>query len=164
MAKYLARNWHAVQATWGSFRGSWAVTRDCKPSMAIALSVTIDSPGDTRATQKVTQACRYCSSFIILKVFVLQSGKTKADAMVQSVIILVFTALASSFVWWRSRFKICRMCRSRIRRWASVCHLLRSRVSCGSTGVFPIPPFVHGEVVWPGRSGVFESARERSED
>jgi hypothetical protein len=37
--------------------------------------------------------------------------------------ILVFTALASSFLWWRSRFKICRRCRSRIRRWASICHI-----------------------------------------
>jgi len=42
--------------------------------------------------------------------------------MIQNVIILVFTAL-SSFLWWRSRFKICRRCRSRIRRWASVCHI-----------------------------------------
>jgi hypothetical protein len=25
--------------------------------------------------------------------------------------------------WWRSRFKICRRCRSRIRRWVSVCHV-----------------------------------------
>src|SRR5215831_19280771 len=43
--------------------------------------------------------------------------------MFQKVVILVFTALASSFLWWRSRFKICRRCRSRIRRWASVCHV-----------------------------------------
>jgi hypothetical protein len=36
-------------------------------------------------------------------------------AMLQNVIILVFTALASLFLCWRSRFKICRRCRSRIR-------------------------------------------------
>jgi hypothetical protein len=41
--------------------------------------------------------------------------------MLQNVVILVFTALASSVVWWRSRFKICRRCRSRIR--PSVCHV-----------------------------------------
>src|SRR5262249_29924712 len=43
--------------------------------------------------------------------------------MFQKVVILVFTTLASSFLWWRSRFKICRRCRSRIRRWASICHV-----------------------------------------
>src|SRR5262249_39830137 len=44
-------------------------------------------------------------------------------AMLPNVIILVFTALASSFLWWRGRFKICRRCRSRIRRWATVCRV-----------------------------------------
>jgi hypothetical protein len=52
--------------------------------------------------------------------------------MLQNVIILVFTALASSFLWWRSRFKICRRCRSRIRRWASVCNV------CGIREVFDL--------------------------
>jgi hypothetical protein len=47
----------------------------------------------------------------------------KRLAMLQRVVLLIFTALASSFLWWRSRFKICRRCRSRIRRWASVCHV-----------------------------------------
>src|SRR5262249_18508824 len=38
--------------------------------------------------------------------------------MLENVILLVFAALVSSFLWWRTRFKICRRCRSRIRRWA----------------------------------------------
>src|SRR5215813_7361457 len=31
--------------------------------------------------------------------------------------IVDYQALASSFLWWRSRFKICRSCLSRMRRW-----------------------------------------------
>jgi hypothetical protein len=45
------------------------------------------------------------------------------STIIQNVIILVLTALASSFLWRRSRFKICRRCRSRIRQWAAVCHV-----------------------------------------
>src|SRR5262249_27731911 len=44
-------------------------------------------------------------------------------AMLPNVILLVFAALVSSFLWWRTRFKICRRCRSRIGRWESVCHV-----------------------------------------
>src|SRR5215471_11800199 len=33
-------------------------------------------------------------------------------AMLPNVILLVFAALASSFLWWRSRFKVRRRCRS----------------------------------------------------
>jgi len=43
--------------------------------------------------------------------------------MLPNIIILVFVTLVSSFLWWRTRFKICRRCRSRIRRWATVCHV-----------------------------------------
>lgn len=75
-----------------------------------------------RAREKAGGADRHCSSFIPLRL-VCNAASKRRLAMLQSVIILVFTALASSLLWWRSRFKICRRCRSRIRRWASVCHV-----------------------------------------
>jgi hypothetical protein len=76
-----------------------------------------------RAREKAGGAGRRCSSFIILR---LSSVATWRLTMLQNVILLVFAVLASSFLWWRARFKICRRCRSRIRRWASVCHICRA--------------------------------------
>jgi hypothetical protein len=52
-----------------------------------------------------------------------QKPNKKGGAMIQNIFILIFTAAASSFLWWRTRFKICRRCRSRLRRWAAVCHV-----------------------------------------
>ena len=60
--------------------------------------------------------------------------------MIQSVIIFVFTALASSFLWWHSRFKICRSFLSRIRRWASVCHVCGTSNRVTNKALDKIPP------------------------
>src|SRR5215467_15086143 len=46
--------------------------------------------------------------------------------MIQDVTILLFTAL----LWWHSRLKICRSCLSRIRWWASVCHVCGGERFC----------------------------------
>ena len=76
----------------------------------------------TRARKKVGPAGRHTSSFITLR-FCVVAWQERRLAMLPNVILLVFAALASSLLWWRSRFKICRRCRSRIRRLASVCHV-----------------------------------------
>src|SRR5512132_128778 len=68
-----------------------------------------------------------CGSALLVvhytKTLFVAAWQERLLAMLPNVILLVFTALASSFLWWRSRFKLCRRCRSRIRRWASVCHV-----------------------------------------
>jgi hypothetical protein len=69
---------------------------------------------------------RRCSSFTSR----FAVSRSWAARNVPNVAIIVFAALASSFLWWRSRFKICRRCRSRIRRWASVCHVCGSEQQC----------------------------------
>src|SRR5215831_7908002 len=56
---------------------------------------------DTRARQKVGPAGRHCSSFTTLR-FCVAARQERLLAMLQKVIILVFTALASSFLWWRT--------------------------------------------------------------
>src|SRR4029453_18340560 len=90
--------------------------------MGDALSVAIDSLGYSCAGN--TQPCG--SALLVVHhtknpLLCCDPAGTTRSIMLQNVIILVFTALASSFLWWRSRFKLCRRCRSRIRRWEPVC-------------------------------------------
>src|SRR5262245_14352806 len=77
--------------------------------------------------------------------------------------------LASSLLWWRSRFKICRR---------PITHktvgIRLPRLRCGARLVWPgptdqpnrrpllSPPFVHGGVGRLWHRGVFESARKRA--
>jgi hypothetical protein len=118
----------AVVATWESFCESWAATHGCGPSMAAARVAAIGSPG--YSCEAESRSCR--SPLLVvhhIKTLCVAAWQKKGGlAMLQNVILLIFAALASSFLLWHSRFKICRRCRSRIRRWASVCHV------CGAIG------------------------------
>ena len=110
-----------VQATWESLCANRAATQGCKLSTGTVLNVATDSLGYLCGAKGWL-----CGSALLVvhptKTF-LCCDLARWLAMLQNVILLIFTALASSFLWWRARFKVCRRCRSRIRRWASVCHV-----------------------------------------
>src|SRR5262245_48595458 len=88
----------------------------CKLSTGVVYSAAIDSPG---YSCKAERPLLFAPPLLVVDIRLTSAGL----AMLQSVIILVFTALASSFLWWRGRFKLCRRFLSSIRHWPSVCHV-----------------------------------------
>jgi len=84
---------------------------------------------------------------------------------------VVFTAPASSFLWRRGRFKICRRCRSRIIRSASVCHVYGASndVAC-DCGIGQIRGLLHSSSLyslaglgWAERRPAFSDVRRKRE-
>ena len=107
----------AVAATWESLCENQHGIFHCKLSTGAVLIVATDSPGYSCKAE--SQPCG--SSHLVVHYTKTLCVAAWLLAVFRNVIIPVFTALASSFLWWRTRFKICRRCRSRIRRWATVC-------------------------------------------
>src|SRR5215831_14259306 len=94
----------------------------CKRSTGVVYSAGIDSPG--YSCEAESQPCG--SSHLVVhytKTLCVAAWQESRLTMLPNVILLVLAALVSSFLWFRTRFKICRRCRSRIRRWATVCHV-----------------------------------------
>jgi len=113
----------SVAAMWGSWGLNGRPRCLCKRSMGGVWGAAIGSPGYSCKARK--SALRVVSRPVVhyTKTLCVATRQERRLAMLPNVIILVFTALASSFLWWRTRFKICRRCRSRIRWWASVCRV-----------------------------------------
>ena len=111
-----------MQTTWESLGANQHAIFHCKLSTGVVWHAAIDSPGYSFKAES-----RPCGSSQLVvhytKTLCVATRQERRLAMLPNVIILVFTALASSFLWWRTRFKICRRCRSRIRWWPSVCRV-----------------------------------------
>src|SRR5262245_7214375 len=94
----------------------------CKRSMGVVWRAAIGSPGYSCEVGSRP----YGSALLVVhctKTLSFAAWLERRLAMLPNVILLVFAALASSFLWWCTRLKICRRCQSRIRRWATVCHV-----------------------------------------